>query len=247
MDLLEEARKGSRVYAITFPDGKRIPFRLLSWQDYTAFHRVLSQGALPEGALQEAIFRECCLDSRYVDDVNDLRAGVVPTIADTIMHMSGPNSPEEFNVQMDSYREATQSLLGQVVMIICRAFPGYTPDDLGKMDWPALLERLAQAEAILMSKNPPEITEPVRMLTEADLKKKDKLGRAGKMPAGLSSEMISKDLRGLQELDRPDSKDAVAEGQRIKQARTQGGTEMSPEARRSIREVVAKRMAERSK
>jgi hypothetical protein len=98
-----------------------------------------------------------------------------------------------------------------------------------------------------MSKNPPEITEPVRMLTEADFKKKDKLGRARKIPASLTSETISKDLRGLQELDRPDSKDAIAEGQRIKQARTQGGTEMSPEARRAVREAVAKRMTERSK
>jgi hypothetical protein len=56
------------------------------------------------------------------------------------------------------------TLNSQIIMVVCRAFPAYKPEEVMDMAWADVLLRLAQAERILMKQTPPELTEPIRML-----------------------------------------------------------------------------------
>jgi hypothetical protein len=96
-----------------------------------------------------------------------MRAGVVSTVVGLIMQMSGPASLETFNSDMDVARTMVDTLNSQVVMVICRAFP-YKPEEVMDMPWADVMIRLAQAERILMMKNPPELAEPIRMLSKEE-------------------------------------------------------------------------------
>jgi hypothetical protein len=98
-----------------------------------------------------------------------MRAGIVSTVVKLIMQMSGPANPESFNSDLEIARKLVDTLNSQVIMVICRAFPAYKPEDIADMQWSDVLIRLAQAERILMKKQPPELMEPLRMLNEEEL------------------------------------------------------------------------------
>ncbi len=165
MDLLQEAQKGNRCFSIRFPNGKRIPFRLLSWKDFNKYWELSQKGTIPADIVEDAVFRQCCLDPVCIDRADEMLAGVISTTVAIIMQMSGPANLDGFNGDMDTARNLVDTLNSQIVMVICRAFPAYKPEEIGEMSWSNVLIRLAQAERILMKKNPPELTEPIRMLS----------------------------------------------------------------------------------
>lgn len=170
MNLIEEAKRRNRTLRLTFPDGKRIPFRLLTWERYSAYWELLLKGHVVPAIIEQEIFNECVLDYDYIANSGNLRAGIVGTIAAVILQMSGPNNPSLFNAAIDSCRQHIDTIDSQIVMVICRAFPAYKPEDIEQMTWNKVLFRLAQAERILMSKNPPELAEPIRVLSPEEIK-----------------------------------------------------------------------------
>jgi hypothetical protein len=104
-----------------------------------------------------------------------MRAGIVPTVVGVIMNNSGPGEdPKAFNNTLDAIRPAVDSINSQIVMLICRAFPAYKPEDIYKMPWEDVVLRVVQAERILLYGNPPQIQEPIRLLTGDELEKKTK-------------------------------------------------------------------------
>lgn len=165
MDLLAEAGQGNRVFRITFPSGERVPFRLLSWKDFNKYWELSQKGTIPADIVEDAVFRQCCLDPVCIDNAHEMRAGIVSTVVGLIMQMSGPANLDGFNSDMDVARSMVDTLNSQVVMVICRAFPAYKPEEVMDMSWSSVLIRLAQAERILMKKIPPEMEEPIRMLS----------------------------------------------------------------------------------
>jgi hypothetical protein len=168
MDLLHEAREGNRVFKITFPSGEVIPFRLLSWDDFNKYEGLSQKGTIPADIVEDSIFRQCCLDPVRIDESYEMRAGIVSTVVGLIMHMSGPGDIDGFNNDMNIAREMVDTLNSQVIMVICRAFPAYKPEEIGEMSWSDVLVRLAQAERILMKKNPPELMEPISILSKEE-------------------------------------------------------------------------------
>lgn len=176
MDILAEAKQGNRVFKIEFPDGTRVLFRSLVWERFNMYMELQLKGSLPNDLIEDAIFRECVLDAVTIDSMGRFRAGVVHTVASVAMHISGPADLETVNPSLEIARTQVDSLNSQIVMVICRAFPAYSPEDIEAMPWNKVLIRLAQAERILMTKNPPELAEPVRVLDPqeaADIKKKE--------------------------------------------------------------------------
>lgn len=166
MDLLPFVLQGQKVYQITFPSGESIPFKLLNWQQFLAYRDAIQKGIIPQDILEASIFRECVLDQNTLDEVSEMRAGVVATIAGLVMTSSGPSEePASFNQQLDSMRAHVDTVDSQIVMIICRAFPSYTPEEIMQLPWTTIALRLAQAERILMLRKPPELEEPMKLLT----------------------------------------------------------------------------------
>jgi len=174
MDLFKERKEGAQVFRITFPDDTRVPFKLLTWGDYTIFFELFQKQTIPTYILENIIFERCVVEKSVVMIKNKLRAGIITTIVNMIMLLSGPVDSNSFNQALDQTRSQIDSLQSQVEMIICRAFPGYTPNDLQKMRWPELVKRLAQAERILMSRNPPELQEPIKLLSPEEAEKQTK-------------------------------------------------------------------------
>jgi hypothetical protein len=174
MDLLAEARQGNRTFQITFPTGEVIPFRLLSWKDFETFWELSQKGTIPADILEDVIFRECCLDPVWHEKIYDARAGIVSTVVGLINQMSSPASPESFNNDIETARQLVDSMNSQVIMIICQAFPAYKPEEIMEMAWSDVLIRLAQAERILMKRVPPELTEPLRLLSPEEQKEAEK-------------------------------------------------------------------------
>ena len=164
MDLLAETRQGNKVFSITFPDGVCVPFRLLSWKDFNGYEELSRKKTIPIDIVENTIFKQCCLDPVILNNVHEMRAGVVSTVVHLVMKLSGPGDIESFNSDMDIARTAVDTLDSQVIMVICRAFPAYKPEEVMDMAWSDVLIRLAQAERILMKQTPPELTEPIRMI-----------------------------------------------------------------------------------
>jgi hypothetical protein len=165
VDLLAEAEQGNRVFRITFPTGESVLFRLLSWKDFNKYWELSQKGTLPTDVIEDAVFRQCCLDPVFLENVHKMRAGIVSTVNGLIMQMSGPGDSEGFTNDMGVARSLVDTLNSQIIMVICSAFPAYKPEEVMEMQWTNVLIRLAQAERILMKKQPPELTEPLRMLS----------------------------------------------------------------------------------
>lgn len=216
MNLIEEAKQGNRVLRLEFPDGIRIPFRLLTWEQYTVYWELLLKGHVVPAVLEQQIFQECVLEYDYIENIDDLRAGVVASVVTAIMQLSGPANVEMFNPTLEMCRQQVDTLNSQIIMVICRAFPAYKPEDIEQMPWGKVLVRLAQAERILMSKNPPELLEPIKILSPEETKNQKKPGQVRpedlvqegrdlakeetKRPGGLSMDLTPEQIIQLEQL-----------------------------------------------
>jgi hypothetical protein len=96
------------------------------------------------------IYRQCVLNSGYVERPDDLRAGVPDLIAKVVFHMSGPNDVEFITGILDAEREVAQSFESQMRATICRTFSGYTMDKLDELSFPELVRLFAEAEEMLL-------------------------------------------------------------------------------------------------
>ena len=165
MDLLSLAKEGKKAFQITFPNGQVVPFRLLSWGEFSTYQDLSLKNTIPAFLIEDTIFNQCVLDQYLIDTLVDLNAGVVSTVVSIIMQLSGLMEISTFNESIQLARGIVDSVNSQIEIVICRAFPAYKPEDLRRMYWGDLLIRLAQAERILMSKNPPELSEPIKLLS----------------------------------------------------------------------------------
>jgi len=190
VNLLQHAREGRRIFRITFPDGERIPFRLLTWEEFNIYWKLYTKGTIVSDVLEDELFRECVVDPDCIDRMPDMPAGVVPTVVSVIMQLSGPAEADNFNNSLDLQRQLVDTINSQVIMSICQAFPAYKPEDIEKMPWHTVLERLAQAERILMSMG--FLKEPLKLLTPEEAEKAQ-----GKAKGRVRAEDLVKDGRQL--------------------------------------------------
>jgi hypothetical protein len=161
--LLLRERYGS-VYVLTLPDGKRIPYKLLSVGDFLKYERLFKTGQYPSACLENEIFTRCVVDKILVDHMDQLKAGIVTSVATSILSRSGPSSIDHLNYSLDINREAASFAIHEMVSVVCQAFPAYKPDDLYEMEYDVFMLRLAQAERHLMRlgvlREPLSITPP---------------------------------------------------------------------------------------
>jgi hypothetical protein len=186
MDLMPFVLNRTRVFGFTLPSGESIPFKLLNWKEFCGYRDAALKGTIPQDIIDASVFNDCVLDPIVLDGIMDYHAGIVPTIAGLIMTLSGPSMvPAEFNQQLDQARANVDTIDAQVVMTICRAFPAYTPEDVQNLTWPNVVARLAQAERILLSKVPPELTGPFKLLTPEEAEQEQKKNSKKINPADL--------------------------------------------------------------
>ena len=145
-----------RVHLLTLESFKRVE-NLLALNPHLLVH------------LQDEIFLSCLASPLYLKDMYPhINAGIVSSIADAVYSVSGPQSIELLQQHLDTERIQASDVTKQMIMIICRAFPGYTPDDLFDMDWQNLVNRFVIAERMLLDAG--ILTEPMQLLDPKDNK-----------------------------------------------------------------------------
>ena len=139
------------VFITETPDGLVVPWMPLSIGDFLEYDVQFRAGAIAPSVLENEIFTKCVTDKVLVKNFHLQKAGTVTTVVKSIMQASGPNSIDEMNETLDYFRGIAAQPMHQLVSVICRAFPGYTPDDVYQMDYQKMTLRLALAESKLMA------------------------------------------------------------------------------------------------
>ena len=172
MDLLEAKKQFGNLYQVEFADKTSVVFRLLIWKEYEHYHYLYSQNRLDQ--TDESLFNLCLVELRSPLPIDKLRAGVIYTITNIIFSLSGPKSIDSWQSALEDARKyEVVSLYSQIEMMICKAFPAYKPEDIWDMGWPTIMNRLAQAEVILLQTR--EIEKPLKFATSTPATNKKEL------------------------------------------------------------------------
>jgi hypothetical protein len=168
MDLLKAKAEYGDLYRVVFEDNTTVVFRLLSFKEYEHYYSLYFQGLI--GSHDISIFEKCKVQIIQGKE-EELKAGIIYTITNIILRLSGPSSIEDWATQLKESRNQLQNIKAQVEMIICKAFPAYRPEDIWDMKWDQIVHRLAQAEAILLQTG--ILKEPIKVIDPKNHKFED--------------------------------------------------------------------------
>lgn len=154
-------RYGSN-YVTVISEDIVVPWSPLSIGDFITYDERIRRGDISLAVLEDEIFTKCVIDNDAKWMINTLPAGTVTTVVQNIMETSGPMGIEQFNTLLDQKRVEAASPLHQMVSLVCRAFPGYKPEDVYTMKYDIFILRLAQAEDTLLRMH--LIEKPIRLL-----------------------------------------------------------------------------------
>ena len=96
---------------------------------------------------EDAIFERCVVWPDF--SIEELYAGTVSVIANNIMNMSGFSDPDTFLGLLNASRESMELADSQMMVMLLKAFPGLTLEQINNLDIQQLTHRLALAEQIL--------------------------------------------------------------------------------------------------
>ena len=162
---LEAKCKYKRIFKYRTPSNDEIVYRLLTWSEYLTYTDTIQAGAIPSFYIEEKIFSTCVIDETDVEAIDLFYAGDILTVVGLILYQSGPQDVESIDAKLEEKRKLVGSITNQITALICQAFPGYTPDDIEKMNWDDVTEKLALAESILIAQN--ILSEPLEISGKA--------------------------------------------------------------------------------
>jgi len=160
LDQLADLKKEHRTVFCTEVAGIQVVFRPLTWREHDAFTKMLALGLASRGKIEDVIFREIVLDPSLVDGMNQTPAGLVPGVVEVAINLSGnllqtQMDMERLNADLEVMRKGLENNpFEQFILLICRAFPGYTPVEVEDLDFPEILRLLVMAEKILGLEEP---------------------------------------------------------------------------------------------
>jgi hypothetical protein len=167
---------------------KEYIFRLLSKGEYLSLY--LFQSELSYSA-EDLLLDMCVLYPEIsLNEIDRLYAGEVNTLISSILSLSGFSGLENIKEDLDKDRSSIQLLDNQITLIICRAFPHITPEDINNFDYPTIIRHITLAEALLDTKL--EISE-LKDSQGIDFEKENKL--QGIPPTPFSKNLSSKKLK----------------------------------------------------
>lgn len=143
-------RKTGGTFVISIPDGIDIPCKYLSLGNFLYYTNAFQESLIPQAILEDEIFALCVAAPELVYQLDSLAAGIISLVAREALASSGPNHVEDFNVALQAAREKITNPIHELVLIIIQAFPAYKPEDIYSMTFERVMERVAQAEALLM-------------------------------------------------------------------------------------------------
>lgn len=141
--------------------GLEVPCRKLTMGEVLHFTHLFSHGEVPNAVIEDEIFSSTVQYKYLVDQIDELPAGVVTLVAQTVLSGSGLPDRVQFNSDLEAARAEIETPTYQCLTIILRAFPGYTPEDVRALSYEAFMTNLAQAEKLLIERG--QLAEPISM------------------------------------------------------------------------------------
>jgi hypothetical protein len=147
-------------YVSILPDGQEVPWNPLSIREYLDIQRDVN---LNDYEKENRIFREKVSDSFFTHNLSELKAGTISTVARSIVENSIPLEHEEITGVLDYYRyKVDDNIFDQLNIMVCTAFPGYTPLQVASLKTEDFFYTVALAEAKLLQTG--FITEPLNLV-----------------------------------------------------------------------------------
>lgn len=145
-EILSWRRKYKDIFYIKVDMNKYI-FRLLTRGEYFNIyglqHTVLKN-------TDDIVLEMCLLYPIYSKDVLDYRlAGEIEYVSKCIVELSGFSRTDTILNDIEEERKKVEILDNQILLLICKAFPHISLNDLDNMNYQTLLRYLVLAEAIL--------------------------------------------------------------------------------------------------
>lgn len=144
-----------------------IYWRPLTLQEHDIYTKIIELELSLIGKLQDTIFREIVLDPSVIDGMYQTPAGLVPSIVNAAMLVSGnllrtDDDMDKMNADIHEMRQAVSTNpYEQFLLVICKAFPTYTPSDLEKLEYQEILRLLVMAEQ-MMGLEEPIVLKPIQ-------------------------------------------------------------------------------------
>lgn len=149
------------VFATKLPTGQIIPWHPLSIGEFIRYQDTFTIGSHPPAYLENEIFKKCVLDLALVNNIDNIKAGIVSTVVATILVYSGPQSVDDLNQVLEFSRTNAVKIVHDLASFICQAFPAYKPEDIYDMDYTTLMLRTAMAEKKMLQTG--FISEPLNL------------------------------------------------------------------------------------
>lgn len=144
-----KASTGEELFGFRLEDGQVIPFRLLSFREFKSITSSLKYNFFSQLAIWDWVFDHCVADPVFTDR-ESMQAGLTQSLAQLIIHLSGPGSEEFLLEVLEESRKRSSTIELQLKSTICRIFPGYTMDKLDEITFPVLVQLFAQAERVML-------------------------------------------------------------------------------------------------
>jgi hypothetical protein len=147
MGFIQACIEGQELYQVTLGNEGPILFKLLPYNSFLKIQRLVLGHPRTTAFVEDEVWTQCVLDHPYQDDLDDLLAGTVSTVANLILFLSGlPDFEDKIALLNHSRYTVSTNLLIQIETLLCRTFPAYTPEMLEELDISKLFLRIAQAE-----------------------------------------------------------------------------------------------------
>lgn len=165
--MYEVFSKGSNIFSLVFPTGEKVLFKPLPYNEWLGYKKIIDYDLIDIAIVEEDIFQKCVVNPEVVPLAKDMwPAGIITTIVAVVLKLSGnpittDEDKERFNLELSIGRERLKDVANTTTMLICKAFPSYTPEQVDLLDWDKRMLRLAQAEEILLRTK--FISEPISL------------------------------------------------------------------------------------
>lgn len=144
--ILDLKSKWPNIYSVKIGEDYFI-FRLLSRKEFGV---AIDLQSYKTGSEEDYILETCVLyPILSKKDMDSKLAGTILDLAKTIVEMSGFSSPDSLLNNIEINRTSMSLADNQMIVVICKAFPHLTPEDINNFDIQKITYYLALSEQIL--------------------------------------------------------------------------------------------------
>lgn len=171
-DITKAVEQYGPIYSVKTPESNvEVFFRLVSKKEYDTFNSLCDETGVTADA-EDYLYNTAIVYPVPIQLDEDIYAGESSSIVAEIARQSGFFDLQTFANAVSQSRAECQKLSEQIIIFIAKAMPGYTIDDLEKLNYQQLARLLSISEVIMGQVLDLGINKPVKgnILSRGDKK-----------------------------------------------------------------------------